>query len=191
VGGLDFTFDDSYTDAREAIPLIARITAFGLPEPFVPSQCARDLRNLDSWHRTNLRGKLLIHPRAFRGAKKSCFQNPQLILDALLLLGTEYREVRIHGEGNGRQEALSLRLTALGLELSEAITQSRAGEEGDEYYIYYPIGQSQRRELLKYHLKKGNTRDERSCLRIYFFWDKGMKLVVVGWLPSHLDTRSS
>ena len=45
------------------------------------------------------------------------------------------------------------------------------------------------REFLAYHLKKGNARDVRYCLRIYFFWNAKDQQVVVGSLPGHLSTR--
>lgn len=36
-----------------------------------------------------------------------------------------------------------------------------------------------------------STKDNRYCLRIYFFWDDSRQKVVVGHLPSHLETRAS
>ncbi len=48
-----------------------------------------------------------------------------------------------------------------------------------------------KKKLLEHHLCKGSDRDERFCLRIYFFWDEKLKRVVIGWLPGHLDTRST
>jgi hypothetical protein len=188
--GLTPTVEKCCLDEEDHSFVFSKINDFGLP-PLVLSQYPKHLKDLERWADENLRGRVLIHPRALRGAKKSLFENPALILDALLLLATEYRDVRILGEDDARQQALENRLAVLGLELSEAISPDRAGEHRDEYLVKYPLGQFTRKELLRYHLKKGSDRDERTCLRIYFFWDKGMKLVVVGWLPGHLDTRST
>jgi hypothetical protein len=41
------------------------------------------------------------------------------------------------------------------------------------------------------HVKKGNSREARNCLRIYFFWDEEREQVVVGHLPAHLTTSQS
>ena len=41
------------------------------------------------------------------------------------------------------------------------------------------------------HLTKGDGRDPRKCLRIYYFWDNETGMVVVGSLPYHLNIRSS
>ena len=67
------------------------------------------------------------------------------------------------------------------------MSEVQAGQEGNEYYVAY----QGRRILMARHLKKGNSRDERYCLRIYFFWDDEDEQVVVGSLPGHLDTRNT
>jgi len=45
--------------------------------------------------------------------------------------------------------------------------------------------------MLECHLKKESDREQRFCLRVYFFWDSDSKKVLIGWLPSHLDTRGT
>jgi len=75
-----------------------------------------------------------------------------------------------------------------GLECGGSISETNAGEEGDSYYVKYPLG-TMKTKLLNLHLRKGTTKDDRYCLAIYFFWDDEKRRVVVGWLPSHLDNR--
>jgi hypothetical protein len=72
-----------------------------------------------------------------------------------------------------------------GVEYSRSISETRAGEQGEEYFVRY----KGRREFLEWHLKKGNSRDTRRDLRIYFFWDEEDEEAIIGYLPSHLDTR--
>lgn len=88
----------------------------------------------------------------------------------------------------GAKNAYDAGTKRLGLRHDGSITQERAGHEGDEYYVRYPIG-TQTRHFLELHLRKGSSKDERYCLAIYFFWDDDTQQVVVGWLPSHLDNR--
>jgi hypothetical protein len=88
----------------------------------------------------------------------------------------------------GASVAFADRLKALTLGNGQSITKEGAGKEGDTYFVNYPIGTSQTR-FLDMHLKKGATMDDRYSLRIYFFWDEQEQQVVVGWLPSHLETR--
>jgi hypothetical protein len=73
------------------------------------------------------------------------------------------------------------------LHLEEGPTGSgiRAGEQGEEYFVKF----GGRRVFLDRHLKKGSSRDPRYAFRLYFFWDEENDQVVVGWLPSHLDSR--
>jgi hypothetical protein len=78
------------------------------------------------------------------------------------------------------------------LKLSEArsISESRLGEQGEEYYVNHPF-LAGKRVFLEDHLRRGADRDPRNTLRVYFAWDRQEQLVIVGWLPSHLTTRSS
>ena len=71
------------------------------------------------------------------------------------------------------------------MEISKSISETRAGEQGDEYFVRY----RGRREFLGWHLKKGTSRDASRDLRIYFFWDEEDEEVVIGYLPGHLDNR--
>jgi len=176
-----------FKDAQSPEPVVAAIRDFGVLEAEDP--LPKSLDGLESWAQQKLKGKLLLHSRALNGAKKSHYADPPLIYRSLLFLGNEYRDLRINGSLDDSAERCQARLFELGLELTNSITPSRAGEQGDDYCVDYPsLGETR---FLKYHLKKGTARDERRCLRVYFFWDEAEKLVVVGWLPSHLGTRLS
>ena len=144
-----------------------------------------DYEDMPQWATNYLAGRLVLHPRAQRGLKDAQFSDPALVCQALLLLANEYRDMRL---GTLSQSNYREALERLGLEDRASITKSRAGEEGDAYFIRYPTPSSSR-QFLHSHLRKGTSRDERNCLAIYFFWDKDLGQVVVGWLPSHLDNR--
>ncbi|HOR54090.1 MAG TPA: hypothetical protein PLM30_02590 [Synergistales bacterium] len=155
------------------------------PDEEVP--IPHDYEAMPQWVEKNLAGRVELLPRARNALKKARYKGVELVYRALLLLATEYRDMR-YGmlsladfEGCCRE---------LGLEHRPAIREKSAGEQGDEYYVSYPPGTSSRR-LLDTHLAKGVSRDERETLRIYFFWDEESSQVIVGWLPSHLDTRCS
>lgn len=74
--------------------------------------------------------------------------------------------------------------------IERSITETRAGEQGDMYFVTYPANTRNTR-LLEWHLTHGNSYEARYCLRIYFSWDKPDGVVVIGWLPSHLYNRLS
>lgn len=138
------------------------------------------------WANRHLIGRLVLHSRALRGLKDAIFEDVSLVYKALLLLANEYRNQCLGRDGaNG---AFKKKCEELGLNFARSISKERAGEQGDEYFVRYPMSSSPK-QFLEWHLRKGSTKDNRFCLGIYFFWDDNAQHVVVGWLPSHLDNR--
>jgi hypothetical protein len=176
-------------NAYDAEPVISAIQAF---RPSVEVVVPSDLNELSKWILKRHGKRIILHSRAIGAAKKSRYGDVNLVYAALDLLGYEYWEMRTAPPENSNpcRERFNTRLRELGLELSTSISSSRAGEEGDDYFVKYPVGTEQKR-MLDYHLRKGSDRDEQFCLRIYFFWDQEVKKVVVGWLPNHLGTRAT
>ena len=149
-------------------------------EPVIPSSLAE----LESWYKEHLAGSVIVASRAFQGAKKSVYHDPPLVYRALLALRDQYVPMRIGG-GADLLEAYNSKLAELHLE--DSATGDGAKFEGDEYYVQY----EGTRRLLERHLKGGTSREARYCFRLYFFWDDASQVVVVGWLPSHLENRNS
>jgi len=187
--GLRVRIHSTFKNAQDGAGVVKLLKEFG---PKIEKQYPGDLAELSKWITSNHPQTIVLHPRAERGASKSQFENVTLIYQAIDLLGAQYHAMRTTNveEADVRRSACIRRLQELGLELTQSISASRAGQEGDEYKVLYPIG-GERKCLLDLHLKKGSDRDERYCLRIYFFWDDDAKKVVIGWLPSHLDTQAT
>ncbi|MCX6620340.1 MAG: hypothetical protein NTY38_04555 [Acidobacteria bacterium] len=146
------------------------------------------LEELDDWQR-HVAGQLWIAPRAIAATRKSEFRDPTLVFESLLLLANEYRQMRIGG-GKDLQAAYESGLKRLKLTEARSISDSRAGEQGDQYFVNHPFV-ANKPILLESHLRQGTDRDPRNCLRIYFTWERQEQLVIVGWLPSHLTTRNT
>ena len=144
------------------------------------------LDDIESWCEANLGESIFMLNRAYRGLKKSKFEEISLIYKALILLRDHYVQARRMGNTE-QMLAFKEACRSLGLEETESISRTRAGEEGENYFVDYHGN----RVVLDRHLKKGNTRDPRYCFRLYFFWDEEEEQVVVGWLPSHLDNRAT
>lgn len=140
--------------------------------------------DLAEWVGQHLAGRVVLHSRALRALKDATYDDPPTVYKALLLLANEYRDMRL----SGGPEAFKAKLGGMHLEWTGSITEHRAGEEGETYFVNWPLG-STRREFLREHLRKGSSKDARKCLRIYFFWDSESEQVVIGWLPSHLPNR--
>jgi len=180
---------EPFKNARDSKGIIGAIEAFS-PSIEVPPPTGLDV--LPQWVEEKHAEKIVFHPRATNAVKKSQYQDVPLVYSAIDLLAIEYRNMRMSSaEGLEKNRAnLDAKLNELGLSLSPATDASRAGEQGDEYFVTYPLG-SKSTKLLDLHLCKGSDREERFCLRIYFFWDEKVTKVVIGWLPSHLDTRAT
>ncbi|MEP0844909.1 MAG: hypothetical protein HRF43_19585 [Phycisphaerae bacterium] len=142
--------------------------------------------DLREWVDTHLAGRLLLHPRALKGLKTADYEDPSLVYRSLLLLANEYRNMRM-GIPEARK-AYEEGLNRLGVRHDGSITRERAGEQGDTYFVVYPLGSGQK-QFVEFHLRKGSNKDTRYCLAIYFFWDENTQQVVVAWMPSHLDNR--
>ena len=156
-------------------------------QPEIPD----NLNEFEKWCDENLSGFVEIHNRAFRGAKDSSYGDPSLIYKALLVLRDYYvpmKQSQAGGDNLKSKKLFEEECKKLGIMEAPSIDKSRQGEEGDTYYVKY-LGEN---EFLDRHLKnKGNSRDPRRCFRLYFFWDDENGQVVVGWLPSHLSTRTT
>lgn len=142
---------------------------------------------LPDWVDKHLTGRLELLPRAVRTLKDATYEDVKLVYRSLLLLANEYRDMRT---GMGDKEKFENAMAELGLKLSGSIDRSRAGAEGETYFVRYPVGTYQR-EFLEFHLRKGKVKDDRHCLAVYFFWHDESKQVVVGSLPAHLDNQLS
>lgn len=164
-----------------------RITALELQiktlgEAIEPSPFPDRYEDVSEWVEQNFAGKLVLHPRAKRGLKGAMFEDIRTVCNTLKLLANEYRDVYL---GDIRRDEFDKILTEQKLDLSGSISEDRAKEFDDEYFVKW----NDSRRFLCGHIQKGNSRDERYCLRIYFFWCQEDQVIVVGWLPSHLKNK--
>ena len=145
------------------------------------------LDEVREWADRHLAGRVVVTPRAARAAKRSQFQDIPAAYKALMFLANEYRAMRLEG-GNDRVECADDALQQLRLQNEPTGDETRLREIGDEFLVDW----RGRKRLLGWHLKNGgNTRDPMRCFRLYYFWDDEEELVVVGYLPSHLETRAT
>lgn len=153
-----------------------------------------DYASLQGWIDSYYADKLHLHPRAERALKNAVFKDTALVYQSLKLLGGAYWELCADSDPEGRGErvaAWEAGLRALRLDFnSHSIAENRLGEFREQYTIDYRIGQKPK-QVLGPHLKYGSTKDDRFCMRVYFLWDDERQLVVIGHLPSHLETRAT
>lgn len=158
-----------------------RLAGSVVPQP-TPIPDALD--QFEPWCKEHLAGSVEIANRAYQGVRKSEFHDPQFIYRALVLLRDQYVPMRVEGTPERRrsyEEALHA------LQLEDSATGEGVKYAPDLYSVQYGGG----RRPLDRHLKGSDSRDRRYGFRLYFFWDDESQIVVVGWLPSHLDNRVS
>ncbi|MDE2574392.1 MAG: hypothetical protein KGL55_03695 [Rhodospirillales bacterium] len=136
---------------------------------------------LARWIEDSFPGRLALSAKARRAAMP--FADFSLVCDAIEALAIEYVDMR---RGGGRQD-FERRLAALHVS-DEAIAASPDRHRGREQYWCRHDG---RDIFTDRHIKRGNSRDGRETLRIYYGWDEEAEMVVIGHLTTHLDTEIS
>lgn len=138
---------------------------------------ARKLSELADWAADNA-DRVIVLKRAMQAARKSIYEDEELVFRALDMLATTYRDVKL---GVVDRMDYAKACEALGLEMGGSLDVGAS----DAYYFSW----KGRKVFLDQHLGRGIARDPRYCFRCYFTWDAAEAKVIVGWLPSHLPTR--
>lgn len=124
------------------------------------------------WCEENLAGRLVLAPTARRETAGAAFEDVGLAARCLNWLAADYRDARLRG-GDPRLHG------RIG-DIAEGVFNLPCGGDGFE------CSWAGRRHRVVWHIKRGaNTRDPRRCLRIYYFWDKETRRVVVASMPAH------
>lgn len=182
---------DDLSEANDRIEnLKSRIQFLESMQPKGKIPIPDNFNDLDVWAQNHLAGKVQVHNRAIRAAQnaeKECGpDNIRLAYETLLILRDYYVPMRMKG-GQKRKKEYQKKRQDKGLEDTPTSSGSRAGEQGDTYFLKF----AGRQRKLDRHLKKGTRRDPRNCFRLYFFWDPATQQVVVGSFPKHLKTRAT
>ncbi len=142
------------------------------------------LAEIDQWVPEYVGDGVYLLGRAIRGARKSVYDDTELVYRSLLLLGNTYRNYRL---GLATQDELQERCGELGVEITGTGDRATLMQWRDQYEVDWARG----RRFLDTHLKKGAAHDPRVCLRIYFFWDDDIEQVVIGYMTDHLQSSRS
>lgn len=153
-----------------------------------PAQGPLDYGDFKEWCDKSFPGRLQLHARAVRSLKDASYSNVSLVAQCLTALAQDGR-AWLNGEPGAKQQ-FETRCGNIGVRLEKAGSETRMYEQDEAYLVEHPKGSGQKK-LLLWKLAKGDDRDQRNCLRIYFFFDDSSRSVVVGHLTSHLPIRSS
>lgn len=165
---------------RAAIPAAPAIDGAADAQATTTPQWALD--RLDEWAAENS-DRIIVMPRAIAAARKSNYHAPEHVFDALEMLADIYPAVK---KGQMERDALLRRCEELGLSIGKS-GEAREARTPDEYFVRW----RGERKFLEFHLGRGNARDPRYSMRIYFAWCDTEEAVIVGWLPSHLQAAGA
>ncbi len=118
--------------------------------------------------------------------KRSQFQKPQEVFDALAWLATAYHDRRANPGGSPDFDRL-LKESCPGWSYKSSQTEITR-EQFEEWYTTTWEGKSY---VLNPHLGKGISYDPQNTIRIAFDWDDDRKRVVVGYIGMHQRNRKS
>ncbi len=118
--------------------------------------------------------------------KRSQFQKPQEVFDALVWLATDYHHRRANPGGSPDFDKL-LKESCPGWSYKSNQTEITR-EQFEEWYTTTWEGRSYD---LSPHLGKGTSKDPQNTVRIAFAWDDERRRVVVGYIGMHQRNRKS
>ena len=145
---------------------------------------------ISQWVKEQFTGRLLLAPEALSTLKNEATNyrlNMTILCDALEYLAEEYWECL---NGIIDVDKSNIRCSK---KYNRPFTvtpnsQYTINTFPKEYYINYKTNCQANRRALDLHLSAGVSREDN--IRIYFFYDKEKKLIVIGSMPKHLSTLS-
>lgn len=144
-----------------------------------------DMSAFGVWVDRNIGSGVWIAPKAVREVEKNGqFQDPALIGEALYALEELYVPMR-REPAPARRQAYLARLNELGLEDAPCFTRKNDIRNFPEYAVTYRSEQ----RWCDQHLKYGGGTDPKLMFRIYYHWHEEEQMVLIGYLPSHLDNN--
>lgn len=130
---------------------------------------------LVDWCDTELAGRLVLGSQARKGIKKAEFESVNSVAECLLWLASKYRDTRMCGGGTTRN-----------MTILNGIENAPCGDDT------FRFEWQQRYLRADWHVKtRGNTRDPRRCLRIYYCFDDTTQQVIVADMPRHRRTSAT
>lgn len=130
---------------------------------------------------TGLGDCLVVLPRAIKATRKVKNFNVEKLYTALLLLRDAYQPMR---SGLISPEDCEIQMREALFEEGPSLANSNKLAS-----LGYQVEWNGRTILLDRHIKWG--RDVKWLIRVYFHYCSASKTVVVGWMPTHLDTDAT
>ncbi len=128
--------------------------------------------------------RLRFLPSAVRSAAESPFEQPEKVYEGLCMLS------QLAGQRLSGSIGMSVEdwLAQAGIEYASRLGPEKDMAKHREKYMFDVDGTP---TLMEKHLKFGNSKEPRHCLRVYMEWCEGQSVWVVGHVGRHLDNAKT
>lgn len=138
------------------------------------------------WAEACFGNTMTILPRALKALRKSFHPDPERLAESLKVLATlRYRSFIGDRNAFGQMERS---LKHLKMRDSFSNAERLKGRTGEDYLVQY----DGRRMLLDRHFASNSSGfNDPRLVRIYYTFDRTLGKIIVGWMPTHLQTSKS
>lgn len=150
------------------------VLARGGDTPTIEPPLPQDWSELPDWLDQTFPDRIVLTPSARRTIRSPEFEDVALVARAITWLATDQHQRRLDGGGSTRDEVIE-----------PGISNAYCG--GDTYET---VWQGRRYEVDQ-HIKNGNSRNPKKCLRIYYFWEPDLQQTIIDHLPAHRHTSAT
>ena len=133
-------------------------------------------KEMSNWCETEFGGRVELRPGAVQGLKKAEFDDLWLAAECIAWLAGPYRRSRRAARGLPPD---------IKKDVNSRVTDGPAGK-GVHFRDWDHVPLHERRNV-----KRGNNRERKNCLRIYYYWDAEEDRIVIVSMPHHAQTRAS
>lgn len=128
------------------------------------------------WCEDEFGPKVELRPGAVQGIKKAEFDDLWLAAECIVWLAGPYRDSRRISPG---------READIKKDVDSRLSDGPAGKSV-HFRDWEQVPRHERRNI-----SRGNNRERKNCLRIYYYWDEAAEKVVIVSMPHHAQTRAS
>jgi hypothetical protein len=141
--------------------------------------------DIENWAKNNLTGSIWLSRKAIRETEKNGqFEDVEFFGRVLLMLRDVYVPMK-RNPGDAAYENYQQVLQNMNLTDELCFSQRPAIKSYPEYKVTYGGNEY----WCENHIKFGGGTDPRKFFRIYYYWHEADQLLLIGYMPTHLDNK--
>lgn len=145
----------------------------------------QNMGRIAEWAANNLAGQIWISPKAIRETEKNGRFEDVAVFERALLILRDYFVPMKREPNSERRTAYLEELRVNNFEDQPCFAQKGAIEGYPEYSVVY----NSKKYWCEDHIKFGSGYDPRRMFRIYYHWLEDEGVLLIGFMPTHLDNK--